>query len=210
MLPPTIAADDIYITLGSPWVPTDVIDNFISYLYQRNSSDWINGVNINAVKHDEITGTWEIPFKTRFRYSVPDTKTYGTDRIGALHILERTLNMKSIEVADSVPSSTTASGKARVINKDETVLALEKQQKMIAEFQKWVWTDPKRKERLETIYENNFSCVRRRVFDGSFLTFPTMSPEVELYPYQKMRSRVFFSRRIPCSRTRSAAARRLL
>ena len=102
--------------------------------------------------------------------------------------------MKSVAVTDEVQCATNASGKKRVINKDETVLAIEKQQKMIAEFQKWVWKDEKRKERLETIFENNFSCVRRRIFDGSFLDFPTMSPEVQLYPYQKnAAARILFS-----------------
>jgi N12 class adenine-specific DNA methylase len=56
---------------------------------------------------------------------------------------------------------------------------------MIKAFQKWVWEDERRKERLEVIFENNFSCVRRRIFDGSFLQFPDMSPAVNLYPYQK-------------------------
>jgi len=38
---------------------------------------------------------------------------------------------------------------------------------------------------METIYENNFSCARQRIFDGGFLTFPGLSPDVKLYPYQK-------------------------
>lgn len=192
-LPPAVATDDIYITLGSPWVPPDIIDEFIIHMYRRYTVAPYDYESA-AVKHDEITGTWEVPFKSRFYHSVTDTKTLGTDRMEALHILERTLNMKSVAVMDTVPCSTSATGKKRVINKEETILALEKQQKMIAEFQKWVWTDNKRRERLETIYENNFSCVRRRVFDGSFLSFPTLSPEVELYPYQKnAAARILFS-----------------
>lgn len=194
VLPPTVATKDIYVTLGSPWVPTDVIDDFIEHMFKRKHEYFHNGENIYAVKHDEITGTWEIPNKTRYGHGVTDTKTYGTDRIEALYILERTLNMKSVAVTDEVQCLTNASGKKRVVNKDETVLAIEKQQKMIAEFQKWVWKDEKRKERLEIIFENNFSCVRRRIFDGSFLHFPTMSPEVRLYPYQKNAvARILFS-----------------
>lgn len=194
VLPPTVATKDIYVTLGSPWVPTDIIDDFIEHMFKRKHEYWHNGENIYAVKHDEITGTWEIPNKTRYGHGVTDTKTYGTDRIEVLYILERTLNMKSVAVTDEVQCLTNASGKKRVINKDETVLAIEKQQKMIAEFQKWVWKDEKRKERLEIIFENNFSCVRRRIFDGSFLDFPTMSPDVQLYPYQKNAvARILFS-----------------
>lgn len=194
VLPPTVATKDIYVTLGSPWVPTDIIDDFIEHLFKRKYEYWHDDENIYAVKHDEITGTWEIPNKTRYYHSVTDTKTYGTDRIEALYILERTLNMKSVAVTDEVQCLTNTSGKKRVINKEETVLAIEKQQKMIAEFQKWVWKDEKRKERLEIIFENNFSCVRRRIFDGSFLGFPTMSPDVKLYPYQKNAvARILFS-----------------
>lgn len=187
VLPPTVATKDIYVTLGSTWVPADVIDDFIEYLLGDWRRHWysINDEEDFHTKHDELTGTWEIPFKSRYNHDVKVTRTYGTDRINALHILERTLNMKSVAVTDEVVCNTNSSGKKRVINQSETILAIEKQNKMIKAFQKWVWEDERRKERLEVIFENNFSCVRRRIFDGSFLQFPDMSPAVNLYPYQK-------------------------
>lgn len=187
VLPPTVATKDIYVTLGSPWVPADIIDDFIEYLLGDWRIHWysINDEEDFHTKHDELTGTWEIPFKSRYNHDVKVTRTYGTDRINALHILERTLNMKSVAVTDEVVCNTNSSGKKRVINQSETILAIEKQNKMIKAFQKWVWEDERRKERLEMIFENNFSCVRRRIFDGSFLRFPDMSPAINLYPYQK-------------------------
>lgn len=187
VLPPTVATKDIYVTLGSPWVPADIIDDFIEYLLGDWRRHWysINDEEDFHTKHDELTGTWEIPFKSRYNHDVKVTRTYGTDRISALHILERTLNMKSVAVTDEVVCNTNSSGKKRVINQSETILAIEKQNKMIKAFQKWVWEDERRKERLEMIFENNFSCVRRRIFNGSFLRFPDMSPAVNLYPYQK-------------------------
>ena len=187
VLPPTVATKDIYVTLGSPWVPADIIDDFIEHLLGDWRRYWYsidNEEDFNT-KHDELTGTWEIPFKSRYNHDVKVTRTYGTDRINALHILERTLNMKSVAVTDEVVCNTNSSGKKRVINRSETILAIEKQNKMIKAFQKWVWEDEGRKERLETIFENNFSCIRRRIFDGSFLRFPNMSPAISLYPYQK-------------------------
>lgn len=187
VIPPTVATNDIYITLGSPWVPADVIDDFIEYLLGDWRRHWysINDEKDFHTKHDELTGTWEIPFKSRCNHDVKVTRTYGTDRINALHILERTLNMKSVAVTDEVVCNTNSSGKKRVINQSETILAIEKQNKMIKAFQKWVWEDDARKERLERIFENNFSCIRRRIFDGSFLRFPDMSAQINLYPYQK-------------------------
>ncbi len=193
VIPPMISTKDIYITLGSPWVPADIIDEFIIHLfgdplkdhryYSNAERDWF--MEGYKTIHDEITGTWEIPCKSRYNHSVGVRQTYGTDKLEALHILEKTLNMKTVSVTDEISNPANASVKKRVINKTETVAAIEKQQKLIKAFQNWVWTDDKRKERLETIFENNFSCVRRRIFDGSFLDFPTMSQNVNLYPYQK-------------------------
>lgn len=190
VLPPSVAAEDIYITLGSPWVPADVIDDFIIYLFGdpvNHNSCYETAVTPESWKtiHDELTGTWEIPCKSRYNHSIGVRQIYGTSKLEALHILEKTLNMKTVSVTDEISCPTNASGKKCVINNTETVAALEKQQKLIKEFQYWVWTDAERKKRLQGIFESRFSCVRRRVFDGSFLEFPGMSPEITLYPYQK-------------------------
>lgn len=188
VLPPSISTDDIYITLGSPWVPTDIIDDFIRHILN------LKGDNYAWTSHDTYTGTWEIANKAFYKDRVAAKSTYGTERLTALYILERTLNMKTVCVTDEVVCLANKSGKKRVINQTETVAVLEKQQKMIKEFQKWVWKDFGRKSRLEIIFENNFSCVRKRHFDGSFLTFPTMNPQMQLYPYQKDAvARILFS-----------------
>lgn len=198
-MPVPVDPDNIYVTLGSPWIPTDIIDDFIDHLFGPFNQNLAieprrNGEQISleeyfalfyAVRHDEFTGTWEIPNKSRYRHSIGVTETYGTPRIEALHILERTLNLQAISLTDEVESRTSSFGKKRMINQSETASAREKQRMIVEEFQRWVWNDPQRAERLQIIFENKFSCVRRRHFDGQFLTFPNMSPAVELYPYQK-------------------------
>jgi len=189
VLPPSLSADQIYITLGSPWVPADVIDDFICYMLKIRG-----GVCYAKTVHDAYTGTWEISDKAFYKHRVGARATYGTERLTALYILERTLNMKTVSVTDEVSCSGSKTGKKRVVNQAETVAALAKQQKMIKDFQCWVWKDPDRRERLETIFENNFGCVRRRRFNGSFLQFPTMARDVTLYPYQKDAvARILFS-----------------
>ena len=187
VLPPTLSAEDIYITLGSPWVPEKIIDDFICHILKTNDT-------YCYTTHDTYTGSWEIANKSLYNNRVAAKSTYGTPRLTALYILERTLNMKTVCVTDEVVCNTNKSGKKRVINQSETVAVLEKQKKLIETFQKWVWKDPERKAKLEMIFENNFGCVRKRHFDGSFLTFPTMSPAIELYPYQKDAvARILFS-----------------
>lgn len=202
VMPMPISKDDIYITLGSPWVPTDVIDDFIMHAfagcdrcekdsngeYHRSSGvpEWAR------VRHDEITGSWHIPHRARFGKHVSVTQVYGTSRIDGMRILEKTLNLQSLAVYDEVESQ---KGMRRTLNQGETALALEKQKKLIQEFKSWVWSDERRAERLVAIFERKFGCVRRRVYDGSFLTFPSMSPSQHLYPYQKDAvARIMFSR----------------
>lgn len=180
-LPQPLPLEEIYITLGSPWVPTDVIDEFANHIIGLDGSSAMNGTT-----HDPITGTWELTYRGRNAAGEHGTMVahnlYGTDRVPALKILEDTLNMRTIRVTDSTGSS--SSGK-RVLNESETIKALEQQKKMVAEFKEWVWSDSARSEHLQIIYENNFSCVKQRRFDGSFLTFPEMNPQITLRPFQK-------------------------
>ena len=192
VLPKTIATEDIFVTLGSPWIPTDVIDDFIDQLFGKS---YVSTRQEFKVRHDEMTGTWDIPEKNRYYNNAKVYSTFGTRRMPALYILERTLNMRNVAVTDEVKCLTNKSGKKRVINQVETVSAVEKQKKLIDEFKKWVWKDARRKERLCEIYEEKYSCYRTRRYDGSFLEFPKMNKSVTLRPHQKNAvARIIFSK----------------
>ena len=65
-----------------------------------------------------------------------------------MEILLRTLNQQSVVVTDIIKSEYTKSGKQSVINKNETVLVLEKQKLLIEEFRRWIWSDDQRKKRF--------------------------------------------------------------
>ena len=117
VLPPAVASKDIYITLGSPWVPADIIDDFIIHLFgdplekYSYSGDRDEITERYRTIHDEITGTWEIPYKSRYNHSVGVSRTYGTEKLEALHILEKTLNMQTVSVAKEISCPANASGK---------------------------------------------------------------------------------------------------
>lgn len=187
-MPEGVTGDDIYVTLGSPWVPPDVIDDFMEHLFgvvYKGAKRKFYGV-----RYSDTTGIWEIPEPRRYRYTpgaVKVTTTWGTRRMDGITILERTLNMRSVTVYDeeNVSPYSRFPSKRRRLNEEETVLAIEKQNRMIEEFRRWVWSDGERKARLEEIYDNRYGCVKTRKFDGSFLTFPGLAEGMELYPYQK-------------------------
>ncbi len=184
-LPENASYKDIYITLGSPWVPTSVISDFIEHIIYPNGRIPYSYMRKYDVLHDEMTGSWEYGFYTMYSEEHGYASIYGTKRRSAFDILLRTLNMQSVAVYDTKKSDVTKSGTVKVINKEETVEALEKQKKMIAEFQKWVWEDKNRRAKLVEIYEDRYMNVRKRQFSGAFLEFPEMDSKINLYPYQK-------------------------
>lgn len=193
VFPANLSQTDIYVTLGSPWIPVEIIRDFIFYLDKDNRSyyyqHWRNVVN--TVTHDEVTGTWEI---RNNMISYVCQEKYGTKRRAMSDILLRTLNMKNVAVYDTEKSDLTKSGFVKVLNRDETVMALEKQKALIKEFQNWVWKDFDRKNKLISTYVELFGSTKQRHFDGSFLEFPTMNPAVKLFPYQKNAvARILFS-----------------
>ena len=191
IIPKSISSEDIFVTLGSPWVPADMIDDFIEHLLGRS---YCSGKDFGKVKHDELTGTWEIPHKTRYSSNPRAYSTFGTKKITALYIIEKTLNMQNVAVFKKIPCPTNKSGEKSVIDKSETTMALSKQQEIIKHFRNWIWQDERRKERLIQFFEERYSCYKKRRFDGGFLQFPTMDKSVRLYPYQKDAvARILFS-----------------
>lgn len=189
VMPKAVTIDNIYIKLGTPWIPTSIIEDFIKYILDVRYSQF--------VLHDESIGTWEIADKSAVTAYSSRTRiylTYGTQRIGALKLIEKILNNQNIVICDEVASNTNKSGKAMVINKKETLLALEKANSIKREFNQWLKRDKQRVCKLEKIYQEKFGCFRRRIFDGSFLTLPTMNKDITLYPYQKNAiARILFS-----------------
>ena len=186
LLPPEMQTDSIFVTLGSPWVPTEIIDAFIEYLIGEKIR--YSERPKYAVRHDPITGIWEIPEKTRYnlsKHSFKNRTTYGTSRMPFLYLLENTLNMKTIIVTDEVPDKLNKKKTIRTVNRVETTLATERQNKLYDKFSKWIWADEKRAEKLREVYTERYGCIKKTHFDGSFLTLPTMNPDIKLFPYQK-------------------------
>ncbi len=186
LMPSAIPCKDIYVTLGSPWLPTEVIDEFLVYLLGDVKNYY--PPDMLSTRHDELSGTWEIPVKSRYRntrFRNRCESAYGTPRANALEIIEKTLNQATLAVYDEVPSRFINIKHAKKLNESETLCLVEKQKAILKEFRAWIWKDEKRRAMLEEIYDNKFASNRVRHFDGSFLTFPNMNPNISLYPYQK-------------------------
>lgn len=171
VLPEYLTIDDISVKLGSPWIPSSYINSFIDYLGLLRDG-------VNCVYY-EMDNSFYIENKGNVRYLTESKNIYGTSDASALFILEKTLNQKQPKVYDR----TEADGKKKsVVNQEKTDAAIEKQELLISKFEEYCNNNP---EELERIYNEKFNCKVAPSYDGSYLTFPGMSTEIELLPHQK-------------------------
>ena len=176
--PKDLSASEIDVRLGATWLPPEDIEQFIYALlstayYLRNRI---------KVHYSPITAAWNIEGKSADGGNVAAGVTYGTNRINAYKIIEETLNLKDVRIFDTVIDDN--GNEARALNKKETILAQQKQQLIKDAFRDWIWKDPKRRDRLTTLYNTRFNSIRPREYDGSHIRFVGMNPEITLRSHQ--------------------------
>ena len=176
--PNNLTASEIDVRLGATWIPPEDIQHFVIELlkpaYYASSKI--------KVHYSRLTAQWNISGKTSDYGNVTANVTYGTKRINAYKIIEETLNLKDVRIFDTVYDE--SSGEKRVLNRNETVLAQQKQQLINDAFRDWIWKDPDRRDRLTTLYNTKFNSIRPREYDGSHIRFIGMNPEITLRPHQ--------------------------
>ena len=177
--PKDLTASEISVRLGATWLPPDDVQEFIFHLLETpRYAQW----NIK-VHFSPFTSEWNIEGKSYDKGNVRAYNTYGTSRINAYKIIEETLNLKDVRIFDYIEDD--EGKKKAVLNKKETAIAQSKQEMIKQEFQDWIWSDPKRRERLCKSYNEKFNSVRPREYDGSHIIFNGMNPEIKLREHQK-------------------------
>lgn len=178
-MPKDLDASEIDVRLGATWVDKEYIQEFMYELL--DTPYYLRGTI--EVNYTNFTAEWGISNKNSVSWNdVAAYTTYGTDRANAYRILEDTLNLRDIRIYDTV---TDPDGKERrVLNKDATTLAQQKQQAIKDAFRDWVFNDPDRRQALVEKYNVLFNSVRPREYDGSHITFGGINPEIALRPHQ--------------------------
>ena len=176
--PVDLTASEISVRLGAAWLPPEVVRDFTFELlrtpyYQRR--------NIK-VHYSTYTGEWNIDGKSLDRGNVRSENTFGTERINAYKIIEETLNLRDVRIFDYEYDD--SGKKVAILNTKQTAIAQGKQEQIKQEFADWIWSDPNRRERLTTLYNEKFNSIRPREYDGSHLNFVGINPEITLRPHQ--------------------------
>ena len=179
VMPKDLTANEIGIKLGATWIPTEIIDKFMYELLETpNHAQW----NMK-VKFSEYNSQWYITSKNYDYSNVKANKTYGTNRVNAYEIIEKTLNLKDVKVFDTVTDID--GNKKREFNAKETAIAQAKQDQIKQAFEDWIFNDVERRERLVRLYNDKFNSIRPREYDGSHLNFVGMNPEIKLRKHQQ-------------------------
>ncbi|ETT54671.1 putative helicase [Paenibacillus sp. FSL H8-237] len=176
--PKDLDASEIDLRLGATWLPPEVIRSF---LFELVDTPYMYQSSIH-VMYSSYTAAWNVKGKSDDRSNnIKANLTYGTNRINAYKILEDTLNLRDVRIFDTVYEDGV---EKRVLNKQETAIAQQKQEAMKDAFKDWIWRDPQRRERLTRLYNDRFNSIRPREYDGSHIRFVGMNPEIRLRQHQ--------------------------
>ena len=176
--PKELEAGDIEVRIGASWIDPAYMNDFMSEIFQTP----VYLSKVIKVSYSPETGSWNVSGKNADRGNPLVNMTYGTGRATAYRLLEDALNLKNVRIFDTVIEE----GKEkRILNKEETMLAGQKQDAIREAFRDWIFRDQDRRQTLVQKYNEQFNSVRPREFDGSYLTFPGMNPEIELRAHQK-------------------------
>ena len=178
--PKELDASEIEVRIGATWIEPHYIVDYMHDTFETPQD--LFDRDVMAVLFSDVTGEWRIKGKNADYGNSLVSTTYGTTRRNAYQILEDSLNLKDSRVYDTIVED----GKEkRVLNKKETMIASQKQEMVREAFKDWVFRDPERREVLVAKYNKIFNSTRPREYDGSHLTFPGMTPDIELKPHQK-------------------------
>lgn len=185
VIPEDIPYTDIDVKLGSSWVDPEDYAEFMFETFHiapvdRNTYRWIRSDITKYVGIKLIPGTMEyrVTGQSKCKWNAYCNSVFGTEKMNAVAILERTLNFKQVTVY--VPGT-----HSKEVDREATMLAREMQEKIKLEFKDWFWRDEERREKYERKYNDMFNSVKLREYDGSFLEFPGMNANISLKQHQK-------------------------
>ena len=182
--PEPLTAVDIPWKIGLSWISVEDYQQFLydtldTRYYLRD--DNYNSFNSISIRYNNYTNTWTIYNKQADNSNLKVTTEFGTSRKNAYEIMEDSLNLQNCVVRDRHDDG------ERVwytVNSEETAKAQEKQAVLREKFSGWIMEHPDIRNKYVDYYNRTYNNTRLRQYDGSHLTFPGMSPAIQLREHQ--------------------------
>jgi N12 class adenine-specific DNA methylase/adenine-specific DNA methylase len=169
--PADLSPSDITARLGAPWIPAADIVAFVKETMDAEIK----------IHHMPELASWTVEAR-QLGWTAAGTSEWGTDRRHAGELLADALNSRVPQIFDTIKDG---DSERRVLNVVDTEAAKAKLQKIKDAFQRWIWSDPDRTDRLARVYNDRFNNIAPRAFDGSHLKLPGASGAFVLYGHQK-------------------------
>ena len=182
VIPKDIPFNDIYVAVGTPWVPNNVYADFIAeMLGGYNSENSYRGPDVTVGRTN--TGEFKIVLNNaRLKGGFQNTQKWGTSRKSFLDIMTALMSSTGIKVNDYIEDEN--GRKKPVLNKVETAAAQEKAEEIQKEFQEWLWKDEGRRKELSTLYNDTFNALVTPKYNGANLTINGLNAEFDLREHQ--------------------------
>lgn len=165
VIPKDLEAKEIAVQLGAPWLPIDVITQFVRELTADESA---------TVTRSVALARWDVS-----AWSSPAAKVqWGHKSLDVGQLIQHALNGKrpTVHVPGSEPP---------IVDPIETAAARDKMGRIQDHFKTWIWDDDARTAALVDLYNRRFNSVVPRRYDGKFLTFPDKSEQVTFRSSQR-------------------------
>ena len=187
-LPDRLTHDEITAKLGSSWIPAGVIRDFMidTFKIRQRPDITEGGLRSLSVSHDETTGNWQVKSSLSPKLDETTIQEYGLGTgpgRNPFEIVAGALNSTTSNLTKPDPNDPT--GKRKVRDPQATAMLYQKRHAVEQAFTEWVWNDPDRTRMLENVYNQRFNRIRPRKYDGSYLTFPGISSDIDLYGHQR-------------------------
>lgn len=188
ILPTQLSVEQVVdgIRFGQGWIPKEVYADFVTKVI---------GLRDVVITHNFQTASWGI--KTGNGYSHKNDQTYAINHkyakrsVTGVEIVEKLMNMKSPKPPlniEYVPASLETQSREEILNITNRVV-----EQLQNEFKAFIIGHPKYNEQLTTLYNDTFTSVVPRVYDGERMygtdeqptSIPNLNPVYKLYKHQK-------------------------
>jgi N12 class adenine-specific DNA methylase len=184
VIPKDLTVSEIDYDIGSSWLPLDMYHQFIKEVFDI-PKPLIDDETVHVV-YNRFSDHYHIEGKGYGNNSILLENEYGTERANGFVLLEKSLNLKTIQIFDQEVKYVNGERVTdSILNIKETMMARAKQEQLHHVFKDWLFKEPNRAEELLKIYNDRFNRIRPRLYDGSYLSFEGMNQDFELRPHQK-------------------------
>jgi N12 class adenine-specific DNA methylase/adenine-specific DNA methylase len=174
--PRPLKIHEIKFSLGATWMPTRVVEGWLSHLFDRDGAARIARV--------PQTGRFLVQWDSRIREDAKNTDTYGGGGVPAKELIEDALNLKASIAYDEVLDPDTRKTKY-VKNPERTAAAQDAQQKLKEDYFQWAKKSDFAPD-IEAEYNEVRNAYRQRQWQpADFKHFPNAATTVELRLHQK-------------------------